>query len=735
MRLRAIVSPMKLQNVLAYIATGTVFLALLTPFVFYTPLFFPFITAKAYYFRVLVALGFFAWAGLAVLNPVYRPKRSWVVVVLSVFMLVLLAANLQGINPVYSFWSNFERMEGYITFLHLVAFFFVATSMLRTQKIWDRFLNVAVVVGFLQVVWAGLQVAGVLAVGLSQDRIDGTLGNATYLAIYMVFTFFIALFLLLKKHYEDADIAPKTISYWYGFVMIATTVATFWTATRGSLFALIGGVFVTAIIMAIVYPRRKSLRYAAYAISGLIIAFLLLVTVFKDSPLVQNVNALRRIASISMTETTTIARFYNWNTAWQGIQQRPILGYGLGNYGPVFDTYYTPKMWNQEQWFDRVHNVIFDWLIAAGFTGLLAYLALFGVILYYVWKKDSVFSKTEKAVLTGLLLAYIVHNMFVFDNLVSYMYFFIVLVYVHVRVVGFDKKEVEQDSQHSLLQSIGVLALIVVVFPVTVWAVNASSFNQGTQLIKAFQVLRNPDSVKIADVLARFKEALSVDTFGTTETRQQLLSVASRIVQASNVPLEDKQAFATFTAEQITKEIAKNPNDPKFMIIAGQFLAQTGNFDQAKTLFQRAIAISPKKQFLYQPLIEILFKENKNTEALAMAKEVYMIEPANDGMWRQYVRSALRAGDRDLYTSLLDEAFATQRADRVIALVQQNIDADPNSVQPYASLAVTYYKAGMKEDAIKTLEFIGQKFGAEIPAAKVQADGLIQKIKAGEPIQ
>lgn len=782
---------MKLQKVLAYIATGSVFLILLTPFIFSTDLFFPFITAKAYYFRILVELGFCAWLGLAVIDSTYRPKRSWILWALSAFMVVMLVANLQGADPGYSFWSNFERMEGYITFLHLFAFFLVLTSVMRTERLWNWFLNSAVAIGVLQVAWAGLQVRGFLAVGLSQDRIDGTLGNATYLAIYAVFTFFIALFCLLrhedakhtfalKKYWHiptvllgalsvfwfatppmvSALIKPEQFpfvlltvvsvgvliffisiqkkqertvfaTYWYMLAMILATIGVFWTATRGSLLGLIGGVVLSMLLMTFLYPKKKVLRYSGFGVIGLAVIFFLLVTVFKETALVQNVNALRRVASISITETTTIARFYNWNTAWQGIKERPLLGYGLGNYGPVFDKYYTPKMWNQEQWFDRVHNIIFDWLIAGGFIGLLSYLSLFVALMYYIWKKDSVFNNAERAVLTGLLAAYCFHNMFVFDNLVSYIYFFIVLGYVHTRVMSVEHKKSKHVSEELLPTAIAVI-LLVVVFPAVVWAVNANSFQQGKALIKA---LRISDVQQLPDIKKYFENALSVDTFGTTETRQQLISFTSRIITASSVPFEDKQAFATFTAEEITKEITEHPNDPKFLTVAGQFLAQTGNLDQSTVLFERAVAVAPKKQFLYQPLIEILFKQQKKTEALALAQEVYMIEPANDVMWRQYVRSALRANDEALYDALIAEAFNTNRADRVIDLVKQNIESDPKNVQPYASLAVAYYRAGMIEEAIATLMSIGERFGSATPAAKVQADALIKKIQAGEPIQ
>ena len=692
---------------------------LLTPFIFYTDLYFPFITAKAYYFRVLVEIGFFAWLGLAVLNPAYRPKKSFLLGALGIFMVVVLVANIQGANPAYSFWSNYERMEGYITFLHLAAFFFVVTGVMQTKRLWEYFLNTAVAVGVAQVGWAALQVSGVLAVGMSADRIDGTLGNATYLAIYMVFTFFIALLLLVRHE------GSRMVKYWYAAAMALSTLGVFWTATRGSLLGLLGGVVLSVVLMSIFDRKRKVLRNATIGVFVFIFVFGILVTGFKESALVQNVNALKRIASISLTETTTVARFYNWNTAWQGVKERPLLGYGLGNYGPVFDKYYNPKMWNQEQWFDRVHNIVFDWLIAAGFLGLLSYASLFVALMYYIWRKAGPFTNHERAVLTGLIAAYCFHNLFVFDNLVSYIYFFIILAYVHTRVA---KPCAGLEKQMSLSNATPiVVVLMVICLPYVVWATNAPSYNENRSLIEAIRIA---DIRELPKIESSFAHALSYNTFGDNETRQQLVIFAGRILGVASADAEQKQSFLMLAASEMQKEITIRPNDPKFLLLAGQLLGQTENLEEAKSFFEKATSLSPNKQVLYQPLVEVLFRKGDSENALALAERVYAIEPLNDSSWRQYARSALRAEKRELYDSILNEAFETGRADRVIGMVEQSVASNPKDVQLHASLALAYYRAGMLEKAIVKFKEVGDVF----PEAKAQADGVIKKIEAGEPI-
>jgi tetratricopeptide (TPR) repeat protein len=465
----------------------------------------------------------------------------------------------------------------------------------------------------------------------------------------------------------------------------------------------------------------------AGGVIGLALIFVVLVLGFKDSALVQGVPALRRVAEISFTETTTVARFYNWGTAWKGVQERPLFGYGLGNYGPVFDKHYNPKMWNQEQWFDRVHNIVFDWLIAAGFVGLFAYLSVLGALVYYIWKPSSTFTTLERSVLTGLVAAYCFHNLFVFDNLVSYIYFMLLLAFVHSRSTATAAPVLPNTPVPASVAMPIAIVLIAMVFPLSAWVLNVPSYKQSALLIDALRV--NP-ATQSADAKRLFEEALAYNTFGTTETRQQLISITDQVIRTNSIPLEDRQAFVTFAVTEMQRELETRPQDAKFLAFAGQLLLQTGNFEQSVEKFTQAVALAPNKQFLYQPLVETLFKQGKAAEGLALAERVHAIEPTNDGTWRQLVRSSLRAGNEAQYNALIEEAFATGRGDRVVGLAEQNLQSQPNNAQAYATLAVSLYRAGRAEDAIAVFTELSTVF----PNAKPQTDALIQKIQKGEPI-
>src|SRR5690606_17975713 len=96
--------------------------------------------------------------------------------------------------------SNFERMEGFVTIAHLFLFFIVAGSVLSTEKLWGYYFITMLVAASFMSLNVFKQIAGTEQINnLGGVRVDGTLGNATYLAIYMLFHFFIAFLLLVRS--------------------------------------------------------------------------------------------------------------------------------------------------------------------------------------------------------------------------------------------------------------------------------------------------------------------------------------------------------------------------------------------------------------------------------------------------------------------------------------------------------------------------------------------------------
>ena len=153
---------------------------------------FPYVTGKSFAFRILVELATVLWLGLIVLNKEYRPKNSVILSAVLFFTFVVGLADIFGVNPYGSFWSSFERMDGYITILHLMAYFVIVTSVLITKKDWKIFLNIFVIAAVPVCMYALFQRFGHEGI----FRVFSTLGNPPFLAGYLILILFVGLVLL-----------------------------------------------------------------------------------------------------------------------------------------------------------------------------------------------------------------------------------------------------------------------------------------------------------------------------------------------------------------------------------------------------------------------------------------------------------------------------------------------------------------------------------------------------------
>nr|MDP7365942.1 hypothetical protein [Candidatus Paceibacterota bacterium] len=106
---------MNVQKILRYLLIGGIFAVPFIPLVISSTMFFPFITGKNFAFSIIVELLLGGWAILAVLDKAYRPKFTLLLISILSFVGIIAIADIFGANPFKSFWSNFERMEGFLT--------------------------------------------------------------------------------------------------------------------------------------------------------------------------------------------------------------------------------------------------------------------------------------------------------------------------------------------------------------------------------------------------------------------------------------------------------------------------------------------------------------------------------------------------------------------------------------------------------------------------------------------
>src|SRR3990167_1581268 len=660
------------------------------PFLVSSSFFFPFITTKAFAWRIIIEIVFAAWALLALLDASYRPKRSFILYSVLGFLAIIGLADLFGVAPIKSFWSNFERMEGFITLLHLGMFFVVISSVFKEVD-WKRWWNVSLAASFVMVLYSILQITGLKTINQGGVRVDGTLGNAIYLAVYMLFHIFIAS-LFMWREWKNI-----TLRWIYSLLIITQIFILYYTATRGAILGFLGGLLVIAVLNI----RNNEDKFARKMGIATLVGLLFLVGGFfliRNTNFVLNSPVLSRFSSLSSLGTEEIkrqGRYYVWPMAIEGFKERPLLGWGQENFTYVFQKHYSPEMFHLEPWFDRAHNIFLDWMVAGGLLGLLSYLFLYAALLFSIWKKTTNWSYAEKSILTGLIAAYFFHNFFVFDHLISYIFFFSLLAYVHSRN-GSEVLWVKSMSEIQIWRI--ALPTISILIVSSLYFVNVKPIMANVFLIEALKSLQTPG--KMVAATQYFQKAYNTSRLGRPEVLEHMLANTTNILQ-SDISMEEKNSFFSFVKDTALTQNEELKEDARYQLITGSFLSSTGFLDEALVSLERARELVPGKQQVYFEIGAAYINKKEPLKALEVFREAYELAPEYTEAKVIYLIGAIYAGDRKVESEMLGRLtereiifddriinayYSVGRVDKVVSLLEDRIKLDPANTDRYKEL-------------------------------------------------
>jgi len=722
---------MTLNKFLKWTAIIGVVGALFVPFIVADSMFFPFITGKNFLFRILTEVAFAAWLLLSFRDASVRPRKSFILWAFVVFVAIIGLADIFGQNPWKSFWSNFERMEGYITVLHLFAYFVVASCILSTEKIWKRFLEISLWSSLVMSLYGVMQLLGKAVINQGGVRVDAKFGNTTYFAIYLIFNIFFALILI----YKDKKLW-KSITY--GLIAILHIVMLYHTATRGAILGFIGGLFLSALIVAIFDRQDKRMKIIAGSVAGVIFLVVMSFLMVKNTSFVNNSPVLSRLGAISVRDTKTQARAYIWPMAIKGFLEHPILGRGQENFNYVFNANYNPQMYAQEQWFDHTHNIILDWLVAGGLLGLLAYLSLYVSAVYLLWKRTSDISFVEKALLTGLGAAYFFHNLFVFDNIMSSILFVSVLAFIHFKstrlekVIAADEKEMDDFDTRMA----GGIILIILIF--VIYFFNWRGIATGKSLILALQAT-NTTPVNASLILNNLEKAISYDTLGRAEVIERITDMVPRMGDSS-VSITTRQKFYDVGKKAMELQLKRAKSDTRYEYFIGNFYSLYGEKEEAEKHYLEALRLSPKKQSLLIQLGNFYVTYKQYDKAIETYKQAYELDTSYSVAGQLYAMSLIYAGKEVEAQKFLKERFGVSDTindlflqvyvnlsnwPKAISILRQRIAIEPANKEDRMNLVSAYYQSGDKYGAINAL----REYIAYDSSFKTQGEEFIRQLE------
>lgn len=739
---------------LIYLGLGVI---AVTPVFMSSGFFFPFIFTKALIFRVAVEIIFLAYLFLAYKNQAYRPRVNILLVSFFVYLAIVFVSSILGDSFYLSFWGDIERSEGLLMLLHLAGLFAVISGVIKEKRDWLTLFDATIV---------GSLIVSVLAVGQKFNwdfvsnsgdaRVSATIGNPAFLAAYLIFAVFFAAILFFERK-------GKFLKLYYLATILLELYIIFLTATRGAFVGLVVSFFIAATLTIFFTKTDKKIKRGFSLAVILVILFGFFTYVNKDAAWVKNNGMLNRITSISLKDRTTETRLLTWKSSWEGIKEKPILGWGYENFYLVFNKHFEPGIYEDAGsriWFDRAHNVIFDRAVTGGFLGLFAYLFIIFYPAYFFAKKllkkeEDESDKKLSILIFSLLVAYFIQNLFVFDSLVSYIPLIFLLGFSGLYIKEINLNILNKKNVYKYL----TLIFLVLFLPI-VYSVNIKPAKANVTVISAMRAANSGDQKGAFNL---FLKAISFNTYGNQEYRVRLAEFVDTAIYKKDGDETFRREAAIRTTNELKNQIFERPNDAANYILLMRHYNRVYIYDvilleDVINLFDRAIKLSPTRPHFYY---EIAYAEvysgsyYKNLGQSQKAGEFFdkaitnfkkAIE-LNDKVTESYINIIVMSmvADRSEiareYVEIMDDkniqykkpehlkrlasaAVNTKNYEFAARFYGELIKVDPANPQNFIDLSLSYVYSGDIEKAVETAEKV-KEFGGPY---ETQAVEFINKI-------
>ncbi|GIW65900.1 MAG: hypothetical protein KatS3mg094_419 [Candidatus Parcubacteria bacterium] len=396
-------------------------------------LFFPFITGKAIFFRIVIEIALLLMALFLLNNKQYFPKKDeylfWVSVI---FLIGIVIINFFSLRPFLSFWGNAERSEGIWALLHFLIWFWLLWIIFKIdpsfkKTIFYSFLIALYIISFIEI-YQGLK--------LGEIRPSSTLGNATFVGFFANLMFFLCFYFLYKSSYQEK------IFIFLGILLAIASIII--SQTRGAILGVSLGIFFGLLY----YFLRSNLKFHLKLI-GLILVFFSIFAFYQFllTDYALKIPGINRVAESIKSKEPYMARLIAWKIFLDSWKERPLVGYGLENSPIAYFKSFDSKIFNYEEViFDRPHNKYIEILVTNGIIGFIFWILLYLTVFYTIFKNEkNIYLQSS---LLGFFIGYLVQNFTLFDIQASYLPLFFGLALLSPSLINLKKEQI--SNQHIL---------------------------------------------------------------------------------------------------------------------------------------------------------------------------------------------------------------------------------------------------------------------------------------------
>lgn len=745
------------------------------PLIIFSQFISPFHFGKVVVFRSIVEILAVFYFILILQDRRWLPPKHALLTAFVLFTFVFGVTSIISINPYLSFWGSLERMGGWWSFLHYLVYFIILTGVFKTREDWLRLTKLMVFVGVLSAFYGFGQKTNIdFFIGSgNRARIFGTIGNAALFAGYQIVNLFLALTLALSSW------VPNKQKGYLWLAVLINTVAVLMTAVRGSILGMVVGF----LLFAFLYVLQSHSKAAKKALGGLVILAVLFVAfslIFHKSKFVQNSPYLVRLTDISFSAYTVQTRFWAWHSGlsgWNDNAKTILFGWGPENFNVPFSINFNPKHFRgpgSETLFDRAHNQFVEVLVTMGLVGLGTYVAIFVIAIKLLWERVKkkrpaphltwtssqdprkaqykLSAGLEAPVGLGLIVlivAYMIHNSFIFDTSANFLVFFTVLGFVSWLALTDkvnpkseiqDLKQFQNPNFQNSPQpktthnqkpinsklSTGQQTLLLILLIGAIYLIYKTNILQSKANYATTRAIVKSWNNDFDGALAKYKEALSYDVPGKYEYRHRY---AQWILEyTSGKKLDDKlRAALEFAIQEAQKNIDETKLDylpylyrSRAHIVLGKDDPKSQHNDLALQNSLKALEIAPNFVRTYYEVAQAYLNKKDYENGIKYFQKAAELNPEVGLSWWYLGATYLETGDAEKAFAALGEAqkvgydLTDQDILRLISyyIKQENyvkiaelyetlLARQPKNPQYHASAASAYARSGNIDKAVE----------------------------------
>ncbi|MBI2484448.1 O-antigen ligase family protein [Candidatus Uhrbacteria bacterium] len=330
-------------------------------------------------------------------------------VALALFIFISLLTTATSMDAFRSFFSDQPRMTGMFFLLHAGVWFFLLTAIFKKNVLAYHMLTIASVgIAALVALYALAQMfAAFPTFAISHNgRVASTLGNPLYLGHYLMLNIWIAA--LAAAHEYRASVRRIL----YAYIPLALCVILL-TGNRSTI--AIAGVGI--LVFGALSLRKKIVPKIFLVFTAVVIIAAALIMFEKpDSHLFQ---PAKRVFTELFNDPQ---RLVLWNIGIRSWLQKPILGWGNGNY--EYAHYANVRVPEEYRLLSsgipgNAHNAFIEILVSSGIVGLIAILILMGSIVFAlisVWRTGDLKMKLSSLYLAAFFISAALQDLVIFDT-------------------------------------------------------------------------------------------------------------------------------------------------------------------------------------------------------------------------------------------------------------------------------------------------------------------------------